>query len=182
MFQRTLHYGQGEGGWNGIFQESLRPPSDAQEHEICFRFLHFLLLLLPSTGSMADKLKGSILPTTWIRERHLSFDAAINPEMLSLHLFLCVGKETIFENICEFDWYWVLWFLPVTIKEYVVKIYMVLELNIIFSAEISLRKRSKTWETELMITTCFLTNFAPILPFLLKLFRLTNKYDIYEKV
>ena len=124
MFQRTLHYGQGEGGWNGIFQESLRPPSDAQEHEICFRFLHFLLLLLPSTGSMADKLKGSILPTTWIRERHLSFDAAINPEMLYLHLFLCVGKETIFENICEFDWYWVLWFLPVTIKEYVVKIYM----------------------------------------------------------
>ena len=54
-------------------------------------------------------------------------------------------------------------------------------LNIIFSAEISLRKRSKTWETELMITTCFLTNFAPILPFLLKLFWLvTNKSNIYE--
>ena len=44
--------------------------------------------------------------------------------ILKCYIYIYFGKETIFENICEFDWYWVLWFLPVTIKEYVVKIYM----------------------------------------------------------
>ena len=67
--------GRGRVGSGGVKWNISGIPPDAQEHEICFRFLPFPLV--HSSTGYTDKLKASILPFGIVI--NLAMRAAINP-------------------------------------------------------------------------------------------------------